>query len=92
MIHKSRFSPSQIKYIFERDGGICIYCGSPALEIDHVVPVAMGGKARHNNGVCCCKKCNSKKKHHLDEYLTRGIFWLMQCGEDVSWIDKIDNL
>ena len=39
------FSLSQIKTIFERDDGLCVYCGAPAQEIDHVVPKAMGGRA-----------------------------------------------
>ena len=89
MAYKNHFSPSQMRFIFNRDGGICIYCGAQATEIDHVVPVKMGGKARHNNGVCCCKKCNCRKREHLDEYLTRGIFWLMHCGEDMKWVDNI---
>ena len=82
------FSLSQIKTIFERDDGLCVYCGAPAQEIDHVVPKAMGGRAWRKNGVCSCRKCNKRKASHLDEYLTRGIFWLMRCGEDTSWMDK----
>jgi len=82
----NQFPPSTVKAIFERDGGQCIYCGAPAQEIDHVVPKIMGGKAWRSNGVCACKNCNRKKQQHLEDFLTRGIFWLMQCGEDTSWM------
>jgi len=78
------------KYIWERDGGRCIYCSAPAEVIDHVVPVSKGGVTIRQNGVCCCLKCNCKKKDHLGmDFITRGIFWLLQCGEDMRWLDEI---
>lgn len=46
--------------------GICHYCGKPALPadltMDHVIPIARGGKSTKNNAVPACKDCNSKKK------------------------------
>ncbi len=46
--------------------GICAYCGrevgSKALTLDHVVPVARGGKSAKGNVVAACKECNNKKK------------------------------
>ena len=45
--------------------GICHYCGKkfPAdeLTMDHLVPVARGGKSTKGNCVTCCKECNNKK-------------------------------
>ncbi len=76
--------------IFERDGGTCIYCGNPAMEVDHVIPPSWGGKTLSNNLVCACRYCNRKKRNHIEDYLTRGIFYLMQVGEDTRWIDKIN--
>ncbi|NPA24953.1 MAG: HNH endonuclease [Deltaproteobacteria bacterium] len=47
--------------------GICHYCGrkfSPAeLTMDHVVPLARGGKSVRGNVVVCCRECNSRKKY-----------------------------
>lgn len=79
------------KYIFDRDGGICVYCGADATEIDHVIPVRYGGKSIKNNLVCVCKRCNRLKAYHLDnpEWLTKAIFWLMQKGEDTNWMDTV---
>ncbi len=48
--------------------GICHYCGkkfSPKeLTMDHIVPVARGGKSNKGNCVPACKKCNTEKKLH----------------------------
>lgn len=49
--------------------GVCHWCGQavkPAeLTMDHVVPLARGGKSTKGNVVPCCKACNTKKKQLL---------------------------
>ena len=64
--------------------GLCWYCGQQvgyaALTMDHVIPLARGGRSTKDNLVPCCKDCNTKKKSSLpvewDEYMetlnTRG--------------------
>ncbi len=46
--------------------GICHYCGKqfpPAqLSMDHIVPLARGGKSTKGNIVPSCMECNRKKK------------------------------
>lgn len=46
--------------------GVCHYCGQHVgaenLTMDHVVPVARGGKSVRSNCVPCCKACNNAKK------------------------------
>lgn len=46
--------------------GKCHYCGRPVgaanLTMDHVVPVARGGRSVKSNCVPCCKECNNRKK------------------------------
>ena len=57
--------------------GICHYCKCPTppkeLTMDHIVPVARGGRSTKGNVVPACKECNNKKKQLLpmewDEYL-----------------------
>ena len=48
--------------------GICHYCGgkfSPtSLTMDHIVPIARGGKSAKGNVVPSCKKCNTTKKYY----------------------------
>lgn len=47
--------------------GICHYCGKQfpreELTMDHIVPVARGGKSNKGNIVPCCKQCNNDKKY-----------------------------
>ena len=47
--------------------GKCYYCEKPfstaELTMDHLVPLARGGKSIKNNLVSACKKCNFDKKH-----------------------------
>lgn len=57
--------------------GKCYYCRrqmSPrSLTMDHIVPIARGGRTTKGNVVPCCKTCNSAKKNLLpmewDQYL-----------------------
>ncbi|PKI34088.1 hypothetical protein CRG98_045545 [Punica granatum] len=50
------------KNILHRDKYTCQYCSSGEnLTIDHVLPVAQGGKWEWENLVTACSRCNSKK-------------------------------
>lgn len=46
--------------------GRCHYCGKavrPAdLTMDHIVPLARGGRSKKGNVVPACKTCNTKKR------------------------------
>lgn len=45
--------------------GICYHCENKflasELTMDHLIPIARGGKSSKTNCVPCCKECNSKK-------------------------------
>lgn len=49
--------------------GICHYCRCSfppsQLTMDHVVPLARGGRSSKDNLVPCCKACNTDKKSKL---------------------------
>ena len=57
--------------------GTCYYCSKSfkpkELTMDHIVPMARGGRSTKDNLVACCKECNNKKKTLLpmewDEYM-----------------------
>ena len=57
--------------------GRCYYCHKPFkpsdLTMDHIVPLARGGKTKKGNVAPACKTCNNKKKYLLplewDAYL-----------------------
>lgn len=46
--------------------GLCHYCGGQfrpeALSMDHIVPLARGGKSTKGNVVPACMECNRRKK------------------------------
>ena len=49
--------------------GTCWYCGRQVgfnnLTMDHVIPLARGGRSTRDNLVPCCKECNTRKKSSL---------------------------
>ncbi|MDX1777086.1 MAG: HNH endonuclease [Desulfobulbales bacterium] len=57
--------------------GTCYYCGRSCkpkdLTMDHIVPLARGGRSTKDNLVTCCKACNTRKKTLLpmewEEYM-----------------------
>lgn len=57
---------ARLRYeVLRRDGFACRYCGSKApdveLEVDHVLPVALGGGDEAGNLVAACAGCNAGK-------------------------------
>ncbi len=50
--------------------GVCHHCGNiflkTELTMDHLIPVARGGKSSKNNVVPSCKPCNTARGHKLD--------------------------
>ena len=51
--------------IYKRDGYRCRHCGirddGANLEIDHIKPIAKGGKSTYDNLQTLCKRCNREK-------------------------------
>jgi hypothetical protein len=55
--------PDDVKvFVWNRDGGRCVTCGSKErLEFDHVIPVALGGANTARNLQLLCEACNRAK-------------------------------
>ena len=53
--------------IYNRDGYRCRICHRKTndLEIDHIIPIAKGGKTEYNNLQTLCKKCNKEKSDKI---------------------------
>jgi 5-methylcytosine-specific restriction endonuclease McrA len=67
-----RFRPKfSRRNIFSRDRNVCQYCGkkfdSESLNIDHVIPRALGGHSSWTNVVLSCVKCNDRKANRTPE-------------------------
>ena len=49
--------------------GVCYYCDRitppDKLTMDHIVPIAKGGRSTKGNVVTACKRCNSNKRQML---------------------------
>lgn len=53
-----------IRRLFARCEGRCTACGSSDhLHLDHVIPVARGGRHSIGNLTVLCRRCNASKKH-----------------------------
>ncbi len=60
-------APLTRRAVFARDGWACQYCGSPAENLDHVVPRSREGEHSWDNVVAACRRCNSKKENRRPE-------------------------
>ena len=70
--------------------GICHYCGKrfpPSdLTMDHIIPVARGGKSDRGNVVPACHGCNRDKK-----YLTPGEIALASVRDDLDSRELVED-
>lgn len=62
---RERINPRMRFEILTRDGYRCSYCGATPddaeLHVDHVIPVALGGRTVPENLVTACQPCNAGK-------------------------------
>jgi len=65
-IKREAISDEVKMYVWKRDGGGCVECGSKInLEFDHIIPVSMGGSNTARNIQLLCEECNRKKGGNL---------------------------
>jgi 5-methylcytosine-specific restriction endonuclease McrA len=49
-------------FVWQRDGGSCVKCGSrQLLEFDHIIPLVAGGGNTERNIQLLCETCNRSK-------------------------------
>ena len=72
-------SPKVKEAVYERDGGCCVWCGSPEGQPNaHYIPRSQGGLGIEENILTLCWKCHlqfdqtterPKMREYLKEYL-----------------------
>lgn len=71
-VERGRVSNKMRFYILERDHYRCRCCGRSQnevdLEIDHIVPIAKGGKSTSDNLQTLCTDCNKRKGTTIHRY------------------------
>ena len=91
---KSRPIPWRLALrVWDECVGRCHYCDSPLepeiTEIDHVIPLAKGGRTEFSNLVLACRPCNRWKG--AQDYLS--VITEMRCTPPVwtdQWPDRWD--
>jgi hypothetical protein len=59
---RERISDSVRLFVWQRDQGKCVKCGSAEkLEFDHIIPVIKGGSNPERNIQLLCEQCNRTK-------------------------------
>ena len=71
-LERMKMTPELREAILRRDNWTCQYCGNSvfkepnlALEVDHIIPVAKGGKTEPNNLQTLCWRCNRRKSDNI---------------------------
>lgn len=71
-MERAKVSNAMRSHIFERDGYKCLCCGKSMneaeLEIDHIIPISIGGKSVEDNLQTLCKACNISKGTQIIRY------------------------
>ena len=70
---RSIMTPALRYDVMKRDGFRCVLCGRDVsdgvkLHVDHIVPIAKGGKTIKSNLRTLCEDCNLGKKDKYDEF------------------------
>lgn len=69
-------SGEDVKRVVRRQNGKCAVCGAKGkLEMDHIMPLALGGGGEVSNFQGLCRSCNRRKhaKHPIDFNRSRGL-------------------
>lgn len=67
----SRFSTKDWNRVLNIFGNRCLKCGSTQnIQIDHVIPLSLGGEHSFSNIQPLCAICNNKKQNRVADYRT----------------------
>lgn len=72
--------------VYDRDEGMCIFCGRPGMPNAHVIPRSNGGLGVPKNIVTACPECHWKMDNTTDrkKYLDAAKTYLRRIYGDYS--------
>lgn len=69
MTEHKLIAPHDKRRIYNRQNGLCAYCGQRRnikyMTVDHIIPLSKGGSNKETNLQCTCKMCNYFKGNSL---------------------------
>lgn len=70
-VERGEVSDSMRYDVMNRDGFRCVICGASAnegarLHVDHIIPIAKGGKSEYENLRTLCERCNIGKSDKIE--------------------------
>lgn len=69
MTEHKLIAPHDKRRIYDRQNGLCAYCGQHRnikhMTVDHIIPLSKGGTDSLDNLQCACKMCNRIKDNML---------------------------
>lgn len=69
IVERAKVSNKMRFAVYKKDNNRCVKCGSRYnLEVDHIMPIAKGGKTTFNNLQTLCKRCNGLKSDTIEGY------------------------
>lgn len=68
---RKKITKEERTQIYNKSGGRCAYCGEKInfsdMQVDHVVPLRLGGEDSIENMACSCRSCNKYKSTYTVE-------------------------
>ena len=108
-LRRARMAPNKESLdpfvVFWRDGWKCQICScatpiqlrgtieANAPELDHVIPLALGGHHTYDNTQCLCRSCNQSKgdtdpRRDPNRQIGVGPLQSLQCGRDLPTVGR----
>lgn len=82
-------SQSVKQAVFERDEGLCVWCGCPGLPEAHFIPRSKGGLGIEENILTLCRECHDKFDHGTrEERLRRKMYFADYLSEKYPGWDE----
>lgn len=86
--------PKVKKIVEEREGGVCLFCGSPNARGEaHVIARSQGGLGIEQNIICICRRCHDLMDNstYREHYVNRAKEYLKSKYPDWNEEDLVYN-